>query len=223
MNDRAANNPTVNRRTYLKIAAPVAIGLTGLRLGTAPTSAASQVTQYQGIGQSYVENTDFYGNSLRPQRFTNRPAQGYVEDPITWGGQTETNPFSLGVSIGDSQNNGDLNVQSAYGTSTPDTNRPVLLQYWDLRYNPQNGDLVGELTDTHEAEGAVLNFLYMLRQIAPPETEVPVEDAYPQEIAVRARMRGRVTRDEMNIRVRGHCPSGSVTRFVSQVSCQRVR
>ena len=144
--------------------------------GTVPSIPAvhAPVAAVDGVVQATATATlDYYDfNPWTNQMYHDRTvkSQPYAlkisfDDPVTTGGGTESNPFSMYMIDGSGSASanfleGLIAFSSAHSVTTPHTGRDLLLQYWEYTFDSQTGALQGTLVNNHLAEGASANWIY---------------------------------------------------------------
>jgi hypothetical protein len=198
------------------------------------TSADELHNQYEGIAVVRFQNVTFAGEPLEPQELV-FPASAILSAPLEHGGDTEQNPFSFSLDVGYETAGlpveGSFWLRSAMGLYTPETKRPLLVEYWVLDYDEETGELVGELVDTHSDLGAAFNYLWVVDY--PPEGLEYILDpeVFPHPIDERTTLEGQVTPEECRLTVRGTATGNlwslegapGLIPFEAEITCPRVR
>lgn len=229
----------MNRRQFLS-----GVGLTtlGIRVGGVASAAPPKElpggphprvgtgvrlpATYEGTSRLNYQATDMYGAPLEPREI-NLPAQVSLNEPLSFGGLTESNPFNFLIATGNPENEGSPTVDegkitllSALGTYTPDTGREVLLQYWEVAHDETTGELQGELTNTHSSEASAVNLLWVANAglVGGPGPTI----SWPYEGAM---MQGTITDDAIGVVVHGSAFAlyGGIVEFSVEIQGQRTQ
>ncbi|WP_435335863.1 hypothetical protein [Haloarchaeobius sp. TZWWS8] len=183
----------------------------------AATTARARSLVFTGTASTRFQNVGYTGTP-QPVQTVSLPARVIIGSPVTAGGQTETNPFSMLVTTGDLVRNyadmpeGSLFMLSAHGVLTPETQRKLLLQYWTYQYDARTGVVQGTLTSDHLELAAAMNTINANKEIYPGNSMV-----FPYVMAEGTTLQGTVEDDRAILRLRGDAQG---VRFDVQIQAQ---
>ena len=188
--------------------------------GLLPVSAEGW--EYAGVATVKIDYWyyDGYGNLAYLETNTyQKNVNIYVRSPATCESFAETNPFNLMITTeGDLYNplDGEFLLYSGDSFINPTLFEGcVLLQYWTFTIN--GNYIYGTLTNTHEAEGMVLNSLWAGKEIYPGFNLV-----WPYIIEAGSTIQGTIDEYEAHITIQGN--SKCLTRpFLAEIAATRVK
>ncbi|MFD8696440.1 hypothetical protein [Kitasatospora purpeofusca] len=178
-----------------------------------PAGGASSLWggQYQGTTRVTVQLYDYcsLNGARRPagSQTYSMPTTLTVTRPREAGGLRENNPFALLLSVGQPTQTGafTLGTSAAVAASAGQ----LLLTYWQLSWD--NGNLRGQLTDTHAREAAALNLVNWATLLVPCRPELgTLPGGMPHSVAVGASLSGQLTAAGTSLTAKGASDDGLV-------------
>jgi len=136
--------------------------------------------------------------------------------PRSGGGETETNPFSLLLAVGQPSEAGAVSFWSSAvstGSSQDLAGNPrdpnLLLTYWELEWD--DGDLSGRLTDPHTEQAVALNLLNWPSPLVPCRSDLgELPGGYPHAVAEDATLGGEVDAGSATLTAQGSTGDGQL-------------
>ncbi|SDT82229.1 hypothetical protein SAMN05216371_7040 [Streptomyces sp. TLI_053] len=205
--------PSTTRPAATPTARPSTPAATRPATTAPPAGGASSLWggQYRGTARVTVQLYDYC--SLDGAR---RPAgsQTYsmattlsVERPREAGGQRESNPFALVISVGPPGQTGAVGLGTSVAVATG--SGQLLLTYWKLSWD--SGTLRGQLTDNHVREAAALNLINWATLLVPCRPELgTLPGGMPHSVAVGASLSGKLTATSTSLTAKGASDDGLV-------------
>jgi hypothetical protein len=192
--------------------------------GTDPSAADDAAElwgrQYDGTAQLSVDVHDYCSaDGSRHLAETKRYSMtGTLElgRPRDGGGETENNPFTLVLSVGQPSEAGAVSfwssaVSTASGQDLAGNPRDprVLLTYWDLEWD--SSTLTGELTDAHAEEGITLNLVNWPGLIVPCRPDLgSLPGGYPHAVGTGSTLEGELDAGGTSLTARGTTGDGAL-------------
>lgn len=163
--------------------------IAGVGVAPAASAAPAKHAAYRGTAWFVVDEYDYcgYGGArrfVRTYRYS-KSAVLSITRPQPIGNRRENNPFHLAFLAGGTSSNGALQLHSSGIFST--SSGRVLLRYWSL--SGRSGRFSGTLTNTHKAEGAVLNLFNFVKPVVPCRNLGSL-GVYPRTISAGTRISG---------------------------------
>ncbi|MFF4528508.1 hypothetical protein ACFY1P_04480 [Streptomyces sp. NPDC001407] len=162
---------------------------------------------YQGTAKVTAVPYDYCGagNSLEAgqAKAYELPATLDLGKPHDAGGQSDGNPFTLLLAVGQPSQDGAISLHS----SAPSDQ--LLLTYWHLSWD--GSDLSGELTDTHVKEGAALNLVNWPGLLVPCRPELgALPGGATHDIATGSTLSGSLSRGSALLTAKAKSEDGLV-------------
>lgn len=186
-----------------------------------PTGASALWgTRYSGTAQVTVDVYDYCSaDGSRQLADTKTYSMSTTLDlgrPRTGGGETETNPFSLLLAVGQPSEAGAVSFWSSAvstGSSQDLAGNPrdpnLLLTYWELEWD--DGDLSGRLTDPHTEQAVALNLLNWPGLIVPCRSDLgELPGGYPHAVAADTTLGGEVDTGNATLTAQGSTGDGQL-------------
>ncbi|MGI5134175.1 MULTISPECIES: hypothetical protein [unclassified Streptomyces] len=179
-----------------------------------PTGAAALWgREYSGRADVSVDVYDYCGSGgsrrLADSKTYSMNATLNLARPRTGGGETEDNPFSLLLAVGQPSEAGAVSFwSSAVSTvSSQDlAGNPrdpnLLLTYWHLEWT--DGELSGRLTDPHTEQAVTLNLVNWPSLIVACRPDLgALPGGYPHAVAAGTTLRGKLDGDSASLTAQG--------------------
>ncbi|MFF4275737.1 hypothetical protein [Streptomyces sp. NPDC001536] len=219
----ATTEPTVvpTDSPTVETATPSPVPSTADTVPSEPTGAAALWgKQYSGTAQVTVDVYD-YCSADGSRRFADTKTYSMnatldLARPRTGGGETETNPFSLLLAVGQPSEAGAVSFWSSAvstGSSQDLAGNPrdpnLLLTYWELAWD--DGELSGRLTDPHTEQAVALNLLNWPSLLVPCRSDLgELPGGYPHAVAEGTTLDGEVEGGSANLAAQGSTGDGQL-------------
>jgi hypothetical protein len=176
--------------------------------------------QYSGTAQVTVDVYD-YCSTDGSRRFADTKTYSMnttldLGRPRTGGGETEANPFSLLLAVGQPSEAGAVSFWSSAvttGSSQDLAGNPrdpnLLLTYWELEWD--DGELSGRLTDPHTEQAVALNLLNWPGLVVPCRSDLgELPGGYPHAVAEDTTLDGDVDDGSATLTAQGSTGDGQL-------------
>jgi hypothetical protein len=218
----ATTEPTVPTDTpVVETAVPPPSPSTADTLLSEPTGASALWgKQYSGTAQVTVDVYD-YCSADGSRRFADTKTYSMnatmdLGRPRAGGGETETNPFSLLLAVGQPSEAGAVSFWSSAvstGSSQDLAGNPrdpnLLLTYWELAWD--DGELSGRLSDPHTEQAVALNLLNWPSLLVPCRSDLgELPGGYPHAVAEGTTLDGDVDADSATLTAQGNTGDGQL-------------
>ncbi|SNX66340.1 hypothetical protein SAMN06272735_8191 [Streptomyces sp. TLI_55] len=186
-----------------------------------PTGASALWGEhYSGTAQVTVDVYD-YCSADGSRRFADTKTYSMnatldLARPRTGGDETESNPFSLLLAVGQPSEAGAVSFGSSAvstGSSQDLAGNPrdpnLLLTYWELEWD--DGELSGRLTDPHTEQAVALNLLNWPRLVVPCRSDLgELPGGYPHAVAEETTLGGQVDSSNATLTAQGSTSDGQL-------------
>ncbi|MDN5858051.1 MAG: hypothetical protein L0H84_05455 [Pseudonocardia sp.] len=180
--------------------------------GTATATAASSQVVFRGEAEITLRSYGYCGSGGQPvpiaEGTATAPVTLVVGDPADDGtGGRETNDLHVTLQTDEQASPGAWAITTGLVATTPQSGRPVAVQYWGLAYDGSTGEISGTLQEDHAEEALVYNGLAVARLLIPCRPNmgtIPMIAA----MAEGAQLQGILTRTGAKFAIAGRSSDG---------------